>query len=80
MNIYISHLNSRTGSQDLMDLLGSYGIVHASKVRSIMEVRNRTFNTFAYVEIDSDVNGLRAIAAYDNAVFMGRKINLAQAG
>ena len=80
MNIFISNLDSRTTEKDLHDLFSEYGKFRSSRVRSIMDLRTRGFNTFTYIEIPDDEVARQAIEKYTNIVLLGRAIKMEQAG
>lgn len=80
MNIFISNLDSRTTEKDLHDLLSEYGRFHSSRIRSIMDLRTRAFNTFTYIEIADDEVARQAMNKYTNTVLLGRAIKMEPAG
>jgi len=72
MNIYIGNLNYNAKDEELEELFSAFGTVQTVKVI-------RDFNTgrsrgFAFVEIEDEEGGLKAIEELNESEFLERKI------
>jgi len=72
MNIYIGNLNYNVKDEELEELFNPFGQVQSVKVI-------RDFNTgrsrgFAFVEIENEEGGLKAIEELNESEFLDRKI------
>ncbi len=78
MNIYVGNLTYDVTENDLRDLFGEYGTV--SKVNVINDKMTGKSKGFAFVEMENDANGQKAIDELNNADLQGRnlKVNLAR--
>lgn len=78
MNIYVGNLTYDVTENDLRDLFGEHGTV--SKVNIIMDKMTGKSKGFAFVEMDNDSDGQKAIDELNNAELQGRnlKVNLAR--
>jgi RNA recognition motif-containing protein len=80
MTLYISNLDSRTTEKDITELFSEFGPVRSGKVRTIMDIRTKGFNTFTYIDIKDEEAAVGAIEKYNNIVFLGRTIKIEKAG
>lgn len=78
MNIYVGNLSYETSENDLSNVFGEYGTV--SKVNIIMDKMTGKSKGFAFIEMDNDVEGQKAIDELNDADLNGRnlKVNLAR--
>lgn len=78
MNIYVGNLTYDVTENDLRDLFGEHGTV--SKVNIIMDKMTGKSKGFAFVEMDNDTAGQKAIDELNGADLQGRnlKVNLAR--
>lgn len=78
MNIYVGNLTYDVTENDLRDLFGKHGTV--SKVNVINDKMTGKSKGFAFVEMDNDSDGQKAIDELNNVEFQGRnlKVNLSR--
>ena len=78
MNIYVGNLSYETSENDLRDAFGEFGAV--SKVNIIMDKMTGKSKGFAFVEMENDTDGQKAIDELNGADLNGRnlKVNLAR--
>jgi RNA recognition motif-containing protein len=78
MNIYVGNLTYDVTENDLRDLFGEHGTV--SKVNIINDKMTGKSKGFAFVEMENDADGQKAIDELNNADLQGRnlKVNLAR--
>ena len=76
-NLYVGNLSFQTTADDLLKLFGDYGTVtRAQIVEDRVTGRSRGFG---FVEMTSDEDGEKAIAALNGSQFGGRTINVNEA-
>jgi len=77
MNIYVGNLTYDVTENDLRNLFGEHGTV--SKVNVIMDKMTGKSKGFAFVEMENDKDGQKAIDALNGVDLQGRnlKVNLA---
>jgi RNA recognition motif-containing protein len=78
MNIYVGNLSYDTSENDLRDAFGEFGAV--SKVNVIMDKMTGKSKGFAFVEMENDTEGQKAVDTLNDADLNGRnlKVNLAR--
>jgi len=78
MNIYVGNLSYETTENDLRDAFGEFGAV--SKVNVIMDKMTGKSKGFAFVEMENDTEGQKAVDELNDADLNGRnlKVNLAR--
>ncbi len=78
MNIYVGNLSYETSENDLRDAFGEFGAV--SKVNVIMDKMTGKSKGFAFVEMENDTEGQKAVDELNDADLNGRnlKVNLAR--
>ncbi|MFA6617861.1 MAG: RNA-binding protein [Candidatus Neomarinimicrobiota bacterium] len=78
MNIYVGNLSYETTENDLSNVFGEHGTV--SKVNIIMDKMTGKSKGFAFIEMDNDAEGQKAIEELNDADLNGRnlKVNLAR--
>jgi len=78
MNIYVGNLSYETSENDLRNAFSEYGSV--SKVNVIMDKMTGKSKGFAFIEMDNDADGQKAIDELNGADLAGRnlKVNLAK--
>ncbi len=77
MNMYVSNLGFHVSDDDLRKLFEAFGEVSSAKVITDRETgRSRGFG---FVEMQSDEQATKAIAALNNKQIEGRAINISQA-
>ena len=78
MNLYVGNLSYETTENDLRDAFGEHGAV--SKVNVIMDKMTGKSKGFAFVEMENDAEGQKAIEELNDADLNGRnlKVNLAK--
>ena len=77
MNIYVANLTPRIQEADLKEIFQEYGTVTSVKV--IMDRETNQSRGFAFVEMSSDEDALKAIDQLNDAELDGQKIHLNQA-
>ena len=76
MNIYVGNLPFSTGSDELEELFGTYGVISSAAVINDRETgRSRGFG---FVEMDDD-GGQRAIEELDGKEYGGRTLKVNEA-
>ena len=78
MNIYVGNLSYDTSENDLKNVFGEHGTV--SKVNIIMDKMTGKSKGFAFVEMENDAEGQKAVDELKDADLNGRnlKVNLAR--
>lgn len=78
MNIYVGNLSYETSENDLRNVFGEHGAV--SKVNVIMDKMTGKSKGFAFIEMENDADGQKAIDELNGADLNGRnlKVNLAK--
>lgn len=78
MNIYVGNLSYDVTENDLRNAFSEFGSV--SKVNIIMDKMTGKSKGFAFIEMDNDAEGQKAIEELNGADLMGRnlKVNLAR--
>lgn len=78
MNIYVGNLSYETSENDLRNVFGEHGAV--SKVNVIMDKMTGKSKGFAFIEMENDAEGQKAIDELNGADLNGRnlKVNLAK--
>ena len=76
MNIYVGNLPYSVKSQDLREAFEAYGAVASAEV--IFDRRTKRSRGYGFVEMASEQEGLRAIAALNGADFKGRELRVDQ--
>jgi len=78
MNIYVGNLSYETSENDLRNAFSEYGSV--SKVNVIMDKMTGKSKGFAFIEMENDADGQKAIDELNGADLAGRnlKVNLAK--
>lgn len=78
MNIYVGNLTYGATENDLRDLFGEYGTV--TKVNVITDKMTGKSKGFAFVEMENDEDGQKAIDELNGNDLQGRnlKVNLAR--
>jgi len=78
MNIYVGNLSYDTSENDLKNVFGEHGTV--SKVNIIMDKMTGKSKGFAFVEMENDAEGQKAVDELNDADLNGRnlKVNLAR--
>ncbi len=78
MNIYVGNLSYDVTDNDLRNAFGEFGSV--SKANIIMDKMTGKSKGFAFIEMDNDAEGQKAIDELNGADLMGRnlKVNLAR--
>ena len=77
MNIYVANLTPRIQDADLKEIFQEYGTVTSVKV--IIDRETNQSKGFAFVEMSSDEDALKAIDQLNDAELDGQKINVNQA-
>jgi RNA recognition motif-containing protein len=77
MNIFVSNLNFKVGSEDLKQLFSQYGEVLSSKV--ITDKFSGKSRGFGFVEMKNDADGQKAIDELDQKDYQGRNITVSVA-
>jgi RNA recognition motif-containing protein len=75
MNIYVSNLSFHTGESELKELFSKFGTVTSVKV--ILDRETRQPRGFAFLEMPSDDEGNKAMAALNNKEIEGRPLSVA---
>jgi RNA recognition motif-containing protein len=76
-NLYVGNLGSYVASADLQQLFGPHGTVQSVQV--IEDRRNGRSRGFGFVEMGSDAEAGRAIAALDGEELDGRALAVSEA-
>ena len=78
MNIYVGNLTYEASENDLRDLFGEHGTV--TRVNVITDKMTGKSKGFAFVEMENDADGQKAIDELNGADLQGRnlKVNLAR--
>ena len=74
MNIYVSNLDLQTKDDELKALFAQYGQVSSAKV--IMDKFTGTSRGFAFVEMDQDAEGAKAIEQLNGKEENGKKLSV----
>lgn len=74
MNIYVGNLSYSTEEDDLRTLFGEFGEVKS--VNIIMDRETGRSKGFAFVEMDNEDEGTKAIDALNEKDFNDRKLNV----
>jgi len=77
MNIYVGNLNYKVVEDELKEIFEEYGAV--SKVRIINDRETGKSRGFAFVTMDDDQEGEKAIEALNGADMDGRTLKVNQA-
>ncbi|MFV0546487.1 MAG: RNA recognition motif domain-containing protein [Bacteroides sp.] len=77
MNIYIGNLNYRVKEGDLQQVMEDYGSV--SSVKIITDRETGKSKGFAFIEMEDDAAGSKAIAELNGAEYMGRTMVVKEA-
>jgi len=77
MNIYTGNLPYETTDEDLRDTFAEFGEVSTAKV--IMDRDSNRSKGFGFVEMPSDDDARKAIAALDGKEFSGRTLKVNEA-
>ena len=77
MNIYVGNLNYRVKESDLQKVMEDYGTV--SSVKFIKDRETGRFRGIAFVEMDDQEAGAKAIAELDGAEYFGRNMVVKEA-
>jgi len=77
MNIYVGNLSYDTGDSDLERAFSAYGVVDSARV--IQDRDTNRSKGFGFVEMQSQADGQKAIAALDNTDLQGRTIKVNEA-
>ncbi len=78
MNLYVGNLSYETSENDLRNVFDEHGTV--SKVNVIMDKMTGKSKGFAFIEMENDDEGQKAIEKLNDADLNGRnlKVNLAK--
>lgn len=78
MNIYVGNLSYDVTENDLRDLFGEHGTVN--KINVIIDKMTGKSKGFAFVEMENDADGQKAIDELNGTDLQGRnlKVNLAR--
>lgn len=78
MNIYVGNLTYDATENDLRNLFGEHGTV--TKINVITDKMSGKSKGFAFVEMENDEDGQKAIDKLNNAELQGRnlKVNIAR--
>lgn len=79
MTIYISNLNSATSQSDLTGLFSSFGAVHYSNIRTVIDYTKTRMTSYAYIDIPERSIGETAITELNRSVFLDQVINVEEA-
>lgn len=79
MTIYISNLNSITSQNDLTGLFVSFGAVHFSNIRTVIDYTKSRMISYAYIDIPERSKGEAAIRKLNKFVFLDNIINVEEA-
>ncbi|AFZ22918.1 RRM domain-containing RNA-binding protein [Cylindrospermum stagnale PCC 7417] len=77
MSIYVGNLSYEVREEDLKQVFAEYGTV--KKVQLPIDRETGRVRGFGFVEMDSDAEEEAAIAALDNAEWMGRSLKVNKA-
>lgn len=77
MNIFVGNINYKLNNESLQQLFSPYGEV--SSARIIMDKMSGRSKGFGFVEMPSEEEALKAIAALHESEVMGRNIIVSQA-
>ncbi|HJD74960.1 RNA recognition motif domain-containing protein [Bacteroides reticulotermitis] len=77
MNIYVGNLNYRVKETDLQQVMEDYGAVTSVKIISDRETGRS--KGFAFIEMEDDNAGSKAIAELNGAEYMGRTMVVKEA-
>ena len=77
MNIYIGNLNYRVREEDLKQVMEEYGVVDSVKI--IIDRETGKSKGFAFVEMQNDAEGKRAIEELNEAEYEGRQMVVKEA-
>jgi RNA recognition motif-containing protein len=77
MNIFVSNLNFKVGSDDLKRLFSQYGEVVSTKV--ITDKFSGRSRGFGFVEMKNDADGQKAIDELNQKDFEGRNVTVSVA-
>ncbi|MBD2387032.1 RNA recognition motif domain-containing protein [Cylindrospermum sp. FACHB-282] len=77
MSIYVGNLSYEVREEDLKQVFSEYGTV--KKVQLPIDRETGRVRGFGFVEMDSDAEEEAAIAALDNAEWMGRSLKVNKA-
>ncbi|NCC10482.1 MAG: RNA-binding protein [Bacteroidia bacterium] len=77
MNIYIGNLNYRVKETDLQQVMEDYGTV--SSVKIITDRETGKSKGFAFIEMEDDAAGTKAITELNGAEYMGRTMVVKEA-
>lgn len=77
MSIYVGNLAYEVSQQDLTSVFGEYGTV--KRVHIPLDRETERPRGFAFVEMESEAQEDKAIAALDEAEWMGRELKVNKA-
>lgn len=77
MNIYVGNLNYRVKESDLQQVMEDYGTVTSVKI--ITDRETRKSKGFAFIEMEDDAAGAKAIAELNGAEYQGRAMVVKEA-
>lgn len=77
MNIYVGNLSYGVADEDLKQLFGEHGPVKSASV--IQDRDSGRSKGFGFVEMESDADGGKAIAALNEVDFQGRNLRVNEA-
>ena len=75
--VYVANISFNATERDIRDLFSEYGEIGSVKI--ITDKYTGQSRGFAFVEMESDDDAKKAIAALNKATFMGRTLTVAEA-
>jgi RNA recognition motif-containing protein len=79
MNIQISNLSPQTTRESIAILFARYNNARVSSVRSVRSIIQANSGTFAYVEIDNNLEAEEAIQSLNGCMLDGKRIKMKRA-
>lgn len=80
MHIYISNLHRKTTAADIKRLFNPFGPIALSKLTFVLDMNTRLPRGFAFVDIDDEEAGHKAIGQLHGTMLTGNKINVKLSG
>ena len=74
INVYIGNLPYSAADEDLRKLFSPFGQVASAQV--IIDRRSRRSRGYGFVEMESEVEGRKAIESLNDTEFMGRQLRV----
>ncbi len=72
MILFIGNLNKLTTEQELKQLFASFGVI--KKMRIMVDKITRRSRGYAYIDMETESQGLSAVSQLNSSVYMERRI------